>query len=99
MVHDVAGWNDWNIVRGVKQRREWPALTWLPAMTTLQALIVIILGLVVAGLLPRYEAGAGFGLDFGNLAVALGLTIAALSPKKPSRRERRRRAAAEQARQ
>ncbi len=65
-------------------------------MTTLQALGVIIVGLVVGGFLPRTELGAGFGLNFGNLVVFLGLAIAAVSPKKPSRRERRRRADASQ---
>jgi hypothetical protein len=65
-------------------------------MTTLQALGVISLGLVVSGFLPRYEIGAGFGLNFGNLAAALGFAIAIFSPKKPSRRERRRRAARHQ---
>jgi hypothetical protein len=68
-------------------------IAWLPAMTTLQALGVIVLGLGVGGFLPRYEIGAGFGLDVGGFAVGLGLGIAALSRKKPSRRERTRRKA------
>jgi hypothetical protein len=65
-------------------------------MTTLQALGVIIIGLIVAGFVPRRELGAGFGIDLGNLVLLLGLAVAALSRKKPSSRERRRRAAAQQ---
>jgi hypothetical protein len=65
-------------------------------MTTLQALGVIIIGLIVAGFFPRIELGAGFGIDLGNLVLLLGLAVAALSRKKPSRRERRHRAAAQQ---
>ena len=77
----------------MKQRREWPVSAWLPAMTTLQALGVIIIGVLLGGFLPRYDLGAGFGSNLGNAVVALGLGIAAFSPKKPSRRERRRGAA------
>ena len=75
----------------MKPHRHWLVFTWLPVMTTLQALGVIVLGLVIGGFLPRYEVGAGFGVDVGNMAVGLGLCIAAFSRKKPSRREQRRR--------
>jgi len=72
-------------------------VTWLPAMTTLQALGVILLALVVGGFLPQIDVGKGFGVNLGNGLVFLGLAIAATSPKKPSRRELRRRAEAQQA--
>lgn len=60
-------------------------------MTTLQAAGVMLLGLVVAGFLPRYEIGAGFFVNLGNGAVALAMVVAALSPKKSRARERKRR--------
>jgi hypothetical protein len=63
--------------------RAWPTWSWLPALTTVQALGVILLGLVLAGLLPRVPLVGGWGLNLGNAALALGLAVAAFSPKRP----------------
>lgn len=57
-------------------------------MTTLQALGVIIAALVVAGFLPHISLGAGFELNPGQGVIALGLAIAAFSPKRVSKRRR-----------
>ncbi|MCW2584599.1 MAG: hypothetical protein JWN55_115 [Frankiales bacterium] len=67
--------------------RDWPTWSWLPAMTTLQALGVIILGLVVAGFIPRISLGGGFGLNPGNGLVALAFAVAAFSPKRAGKRQ------------
>jgi hypothetical protein len=67
--------------------RDWPTWSWLPAMTTLQALGVIIVAVVVAGFLPRVSLGSGFGLNLGNALIALGLAVAAFSPKRGSKRQ------------
>lgn len=66
--------------------RDWPTWSWLPAMTTLQALGVIILAVIVAGFLPRVSLGGGFGLNPGNGLVALSLPVAAFSPKRTSKK-------------
>lgn len=66
--------------------RDWPTWSWLPAMTTVQALGVIIIGLVVAGFIPRISLGGGLGLNPGNGLVALALAVAAFSPKRASTR-------------
>jgi hypothetical protein len=68
--------------------RDWPTWSWLPAMTTLQALGVIIVALIVAGFLPRVSLGGGFGLNPGNGLVALSLAVAAFSPKRVSKKRR-----------
>ena len=56
----------------------------------MQALGVIILGIVLSGFLPRIALVGGFGFNPGNGAVGLGLAVAAFSPKRPSKRELRR---------
>jgi type IV secretory pathway TrbL component len=56
-------------------------------MTTLQAMGVIIVAVVVAGYLPRVSLGRGFGLNPGNGLIALGLAVAAFSPKRVSKRQ------------
>jgi hypothetical protein len=67
--------------------RDWPVWSWLPALTTLQALAVIVVAVIVGGFLPRIELGAGFRFNPGNAVIALGLAVAAFSPK-PSRQNR-----------
>ena len=62
--------------------REWPTLPWLPALTTVQALSVIVPAVIVSGFVPRIEIGLGFGLNPGGAVVGLGLAVAAFSPKR-----------------
>ncbi|MGZ6825748.1 MAG: hypothetical protein ACXVGH_03065 [Mycobacteriales bacterium] len=68
--------------------RVWPTCAWLPAMTTLQALLVIVLAVVVSSFLPEVSLGAGFVLSLGHALIALGLAVAAFSPKRAPDRHR-----------
>jgi hypothetical protein len=68
-----------------------PRRTWyrLPAMTTLQALGVIVVAVVAAGILPQVSLAGGLVLSLGNVVIGLGLAVAAFSPKRKGARQKK----------
>ena len=92
----VRGLRDAATCRTVRRMRSWTWPVWrrLPALTTLQAVGVIVAGIGVSAFLPVVHVWRGFGLDIGGIQMAAGFALAMFSAKRPSRRESRRRAEA-----